>query len=126
MRTHRVQREIAFLGMNDKNAHIDIERDRVELIAFRLTHVDHRRRLVQNIRRQKLIAEHRSSRGCNSHRAESHFYEELPAVDVGVGSGLNLVLLVVSHSYFVAPEGAAALTRSRASIASTEIKPVGS
>ena len=37
-------------AVNDKNAGVDIQRDRIELIALRLAHVDHRRWLVQNIR----------------------------------------------------------------------------
>jgi hypothetical protein len=57
MRAHRAQREVAFLRMNDVDARVHIERDRIERIAVGLAGVDHGRRLVEHIRLEELIGE---------------------------------------------------------------------
>src|ERR1700756_657844 len=74
---HRAQREIAFLGMDDVDPVIDIERHRVERIAVRFTRVDHWRGLVEDIRVQVLIRERGGPDSGNAQRPQPELGEKL-------------------------------------------------
>src|SRR6185437_5401258 len=68
VRADGLQREKAFLAVNDVDTRIYILSDGIERVAFGLAGVDHRRRFIQDVGRQVLIAEGRRSGRRNTQR----------------------------------------------------------
>ena len=78
MGAHCAQREIALLRVDDVNAVVHIQRDRVQWVAVRLAGVDHWRRFVQDVGFEVLIGKRGRADCRDAQRAQTEPGEELP------------------------------------------------
>src|SRR5579871_91619 len=75
------EREVAFLRVDDVDAVVDVERDRVEGVAIRLAGIHHGGRLVKHIRLEILIRKCRGPDSSDAQRPNPKLGKELTTVE---------------------------------------------
>src|ERR1022692_1834259 len=111
--------------MDQVNPRVHIEGNGILRIALRFAGVDNGGRLVEHIRREKLIGKHRRACGGNAQGPQSELHKESASVEFLAGRR-GLVWLLLGHVYLGLAPANGTLGRKGPSNVSIEISPVGS